>query len=419
MRTRAIVGFAIILAAHNAAAATAPIAESEAVYPILDLEENVPEPRLVGTLLTHAGDQVLYDRLKSGLQIETHSDHAAAAAIDDALRRLVQSPTARTLIDELLKEDAKVLVSFEAGQCRIHESNGKKLIVNSDAQTDTRSSTVHVKLCREMLKADPEALAAHMIEALPHELLGHALEALRARKTGLSLPYSFYFDNETNAELVGWTVSLELGGAANGWVWPYLKDPKTYFFDLELALPFYAGTFHPAQMAAPVSVLQQRLKRIPEERARLETRRGRDLRWRGIIDHFVTVHGASRESFRSLVETFDYDENIYIRRRQQVLGRIEAYLQRRLDYYASSDGAREIGELAGARENSFFGEEQARIQRRSARLRELLRGKHRPKHSSAVPVGQFRQDQLAVMYHRDRREHPEHWPRGEGGLTPE
>ena len=410
MRFGAIVGLAVFLAAHDAAAATAPADEGEALSPILDLKENVPEPRLVGTLLTKAGDQALYDRLRGALQIETRANPAAAAAIDDALRRLVQSPTARILAAELLKEGAKVRVSFEAGECRISDRNGKKIIVNSDAQTETRSSPIHVKLCREMLRADPEVLAAHMTEALPHELLGHALETLRARKRGLSLPYSYYFDNEANATLVGWTVNLELGGVPNGWIWPYLRDPKSYFSGLELALPFYAGTFHPDQMGAPVRVLEERLKRIPGERARLETRGERDRRWRGIIDHFVTVHGASRDAFHSLLETYDYSDQVYIPRRREVLGRIQSYLQNRLDYYSTIEGVREISGLQAARGDYFFVEEQARIQRRADRLRELLQGKRRPTGDAVVPAGQFSQDQLAAMYHQDRREHPEHWP---------
>jgi hypothetical protein len=261
-----------------------------------------------------------------------------------------------------------------------------------------------------MLQADPENLAVHMIEALPHELLGHALETLRARKKGLALPYMYYFDNETNAGLVGWTVSLELGGVANGWVWPYLRDSKGYLFGLELNLPFYAGTFRPDQMGAPAAVLEERLKRIPGERVKLEARRDRDRRWRRIIDHFVNVHGAKREAFHSLLEGYDYSDKVYIPRRQAVFGRIESYVRQRLDFYSSVDGAREIGELKAAQENPFFGEEQSRIQRVALRLRELMRGKHEPKHASVVPIGQFSQDQLTAMYRRDRREHPEHWP---------
>lgn len=375
-----------------------------ALLPELPLDEDAAEPKLARADLLEHDERELYDRLRAGLALETHHDHAAAAALDDALRRLVKSPTARGLAQELLATGEKPRVSFEPGDCAVYTRDGRSAISGIAAKTATRARPPQVKLCRGLLDAASDALARDLVVTLPHELLGHALEAVRARRLSPAdaAQYESAAENETNASLVGWVVGLELGAApADARMRRFLDDPDKYLAERALELQHYAGALARGERNDPAGVLRARLARLPAEREKVEAAVRGAEKWRAVIEHFVSVHGAARAAFAARLDAIERVERSYAPGRRAQLDAVEKILRERL---SRRDERREL--VGGV----FLAEEEKRIAGLRARLARLLSGKPAAKPGLSTPIGQFTRKQLVKLYEDDLREHPEHWP---------
>lgn len=353
--------------------------------------------------------QLLKDFL-AHLELLNHGNAAEAVALEQTASRLLASPTARAFARRLIASGEKVTVSFETVEnSEIVMRDGKKVMTGSGGNTSL-GPPIHVRLNKNYLAADPSVRSADLPGTLGHELLGHGLGNAEARKSHVEGPYQIYQDNETEAGLVGWVVEAELGGKLeNGHLWNYLRDPEEYARSLKMNLPYYAGTFTPAEMADPIPVLKARLKRAEAEKSGLAIARSNNLEWQSIIAHFIKVHGLKKEAFTSLQESTDNQLKVYIPMQEKDLTEIAAYVQQRIDYYETAAGKKAVTEMQAAAKKPFFTQSQKDIADLTTTLRSLAKGHEAEAAGPAPPAGQVTWTQLRALLAADRKNNPDHW----------
>ena len=360
-----------------------------------------------------APDDGLLQRLRGQLEFDDHGDPRQAAELDAAVNRLLESPTARTIAEEFIAQGKKVRVSFEPVEnSKVIELNGKKIIRASGGSTASDGDKIHVRLNKDYLGTDADFIAAELPSTLGHELLGHGLEHIKARKAGVDDTYGAYHSNEANAGLVGWIVDAERGVPLNdGHMWSYLRDPEEYHRGLKTNMAYYAGTFSTEEMERVVPVLSERLANAKKELARQPQLTAQEKAWLPIIDHFVSVHGIKSASFTSEREAIASYIDDTAPSRQARLQEIIAYVQSHMDWYKTKDGAKDIARMKADAKKPFFAEVERAADARRTHLKTLTDGRPQAESFTPPPPGQIERAELQEMYQKDKKEHPEHWPK--------
>lgn len=353
-------------------------------------------------------------RLSMRLALQAQPNTEEAEALQDTVRRLLESPTARSLAQEFLAQDAPATVSFEPlGDLRLFEHDGRRALGGVIAKTSHSGGAVSVRLTRHFLRQGRHFLARQLPGILGHELLGHGLKGLQAAQAGIWSAYHDSRENETHALLVGWAIDLELG------VWPIngnprqlIADPEGYYRNLQLFHPYYAVTLNLEKMADPVPVLQARLTEV---RGKLQAANaaGQELPlWREVIAHFILKHGVPRESFRLLLSALDYNLRTRLPRRRQTLRQVAEELEGRIRWYASPPGAMAARLLAQAYRHPFFAGIEERMRRLRDQVQTLLASQPPGEGARPGPSGQVTWDRLKEMWRQDQEKCPGHYAVG-------
>jgi hypothetical protein len=324
---------------------------------------------------------------------------------------LLATPTGRRLAEEFVAAGARARLSFVSfDNTQVLVENGKKVMYGTYAVTNSSKDLIEVKFNQDFLKTDRAFYQHHLPPILAHELLGHGLESVKAKKAGVWQAYNTHYrENETNARIVGWTVEAELGGKIHtADMWTYLRDPEGYHENLQLRLPYYSTTFSPSETRDVAAPLKERLDRARAELADIPKRIASWDSWRPIVEHFITVHGLARSSFRSLIEQIDNATKTSLPNRAEVLKSIISHLESALARFQGKDGAAAAQDLRAQFGKGFFAQEEARVDAGRARLETLLKGRsYEP--FSPPPSGQISLTQLKEMYAKDKKDNPGHW----------
>jgi len=375
---------------------------------------SVPSGEIIGGKALTAGveESRLFQRLEDLLDLVDHGDPKEAVGLRMALRWVLETSMGREVAQEFLDQNVRVKVSFEEMRdSRVAEVNGKIVLkATTGGYLSGSSGRYHLALNKDYLKTHPDFQRVDLPDTLGHELFGHGLEYIKAHKAGVEKTYSTYVNNESNAGLVGGIIYAELSGKLiSRHMGSYVEDPEKSNRELHTKFPFYAGTFSLSEMADPTGALRERIGRI--EAKRKGTRRSiRDWKkWRGHIDHFVTVHGRDRKSFRSILEGIE--EGVELASADlKSLDEIESYVHSLIQYYTSTQGSAAVQRMRTDSTKPFFVEAERKVVAHRRRLKKLLEGKQQEE-LSPLPPGQVTWSELVEMSEKDRKEHPEYWRR--------
>jgi hypothetical protein len=200
-------------------------------------------------------------------------------------------------------------------------------------------------------------------------------------------------------------VSVELGGKPDQSAWVYMQDPDNWLRSQDMNDPGYALNLTTEEMQDPVTVYKMRLAKADNKSEELKEDTKRYLEWGKRIEHFVSVHKMAPAVFRKIKENVDNGLK-YFPVQQEVLVQIKLALQRKLDYYSTDDGKRDLSELAKEAANGYFKQKDAEIKDRRARLENLLRGKTAASFEPPPVVGQLTWDQFFKLVKKDKEDCP-------------
>lgn len=351
----------------------------------------------------------LLRNLRASLDIAPDADPRAAAAMNEALESLVNTPTGRELALEFTAAGARAKVEFGGVD---HSAtvimNGRRILQASGGHTFTSENPPRVVLNRDYLDTDPDFRRVNLTSTLGHELLGHALEIHRARKAGVSHDAVYYYrGDEAGSGLIGWLVQTEMGGRLdNGHMWNYLADPERYHAGLKTNLPYYSTTLSTAEMRVPVATLQGRVAAIATDRKRTKEYAASMVVWRPVIEHFVTVHGMSRDLFSSLSDEIAAAV-IWSNDHQKDLNDINAHLADTIKQWESPKAKALKAGLAAASGSTYMRQSEERLAARADRLRGLVAGR-KPEPTVPPVPGKLAWDDLYRLRDQDRKDNPRH-----------
>jgi len=370
-----------------------------------------------GTTANNDGASAHHDleqRFLSLVRLDDHGDPAQAAALARAVRRMLGSPTGRSLAEQFLAEGAPAVVRFETFEgSRLYEEGGRKTFYGPIALTDWRDGRVLVRINLNYLAADDRALEQELPSFLAHELLGHGLWYVRAVKAKLLPAYHHHELNEANARLVGWLVDYELDRRfEDPGAWNYLSDPAQYLSKLKLWLPFYALAFSSDELKRPVQALEARLEAARAKRKRLETELGNHRAWDRIIDHFIDGHGLPARRFAELRWTMADWKQRY-KDDLANLDEIIAAVGRDLERMKAESDRRSEGYLRRAASQPLFVLLDIETRKATEKLKSLIKQSPAESPGKVGPTqaksDQFTFDDLQDLYRKDKKKHPDHW----------
>ncbi|MDD5302007.1 MAG: hypothetical protein PHS14_02775 [Elusimicrobia bacterium] len=351
----------------------------------------------------------LLRNLRSSLDIAPDADPRAAAAMNQALESLVNTPTGRELALEFTASGARAKLEFgDVDNSATVVLNGRRILRASGGHTDTFANPPVVTLNRQYLDTDPDFRRVNMAATLGHEMFGHALEIQRAKKAGVSHDAVYYYrGDEAGSGLIGWLVQAELGGRLdNGHMWNYLADPEKYHAGLKTNLPYYSTTLSTAEMRVPVATLEGRVAAIEKDRKRTNEYAASMVSWRPVIEHFVTVHGMDREPFSSLSDDI-VSAVIWSNSHQKDLDDINAHLTGTIKQWKAPAAAALKAELAAASGSAYMRQSEERLAARADRLRGLVAGR-KPEPTVPPVPGKLTWDDLYRLRDQDRKDNPRH-----------
>lgn len=357
-----------------------------------------------------ADQRDLLRELRASLDISPGSDPRAAAAMNEALESLLKTPTGRELAREFTASGARAKLEFgDVPNSTTVMMNGRRILQASGGHTQIGADPPVVTLNKHYLDTDPDFRRVNMAATLGHELFGHGFEIQRAKKAGLSVQTMLYYrGDEAGSGLVGWLVQAELGGAlSNGHMWNYLADPERYHSALKTNLPYYSTTLSLAEMRAPVATLESRVGRVAKDRESSRAHAAGMVAWRGVIEHFVTIHGVDADGFSNLTEDIA-TAVVSNNSRQKTLDGIESRLTTHIASWKSPASAPTLKTLAAAAGSPYMLQAEGRLTARAARLRGLVAGRSAEPVVPPVP-GKLTWADLHRMQDRDKKDHPEHW----------
>lgn len=371
-----------------------------------------------GPKLLPAPHAALMDRLLTRVTLDDSGNPAQAAALKSAVTRMLQSPTARGLVERFLERGAKAVIRFEEFPgSRIYETDGRKIFHAPRAFTEWRheDGTILVRLNRDYLGTDEAFQTEDLPPTIAHELLGHGLWYQRAAAEDAYQAFHHHELNETNARLVGWLTDFELDGRfeENG-AWSYLQDPAGFLSYLKLRLPYYALTFSNSELADPIRALESRLAGARAKRAQIAAERSNNRTWIPVLDHFVRNHGLAESRTRALRAHLEGTDQSYadelanidalIAEVEGSLGRMKAEADRQSERY-----------LQWAATHPMFADLERETQSHTERLLDMVRRNPPPSDPELARKaedhwrGQVTFDELVRMVEDDKRRHPDHW----------
>ncbi|MDD5302006.1 MAG: hypothetical protein PHS14_02770 [Elusimicrobia bacterium] len=370
----------------------------------------VPEPAAVPAPGPAAAADPLSARLRARLVLDDGGDPLAREALDMAVRRLLESPTARELAEEFVRRGVTVKVSFEAMENSVVAVRGGRKSLSGYGGTSTHASGGGwVKLNRDYLRTDAVYQLQDLPATLGHELLGHALGAARAEAAGLDNAWNRWRGDEAAAGLTGWLVAAELGHVPNdAHLWRWLEDPEHYFREMHLAGGYYAKTFSAEEAADPAHAYRERLGRVDAALELFDRRAAEAVDWNKVIDHFETEHGADRRRF-ALVRA-ELASAAVPEERAAERERLLAVRRDLLAAAAALNDPAEKASLAAAAkslQNPFFIEADARARLLGERLRAAVSLAPKPAKRDPEDLDAA---ELLAMYRKDLVENPSHWP---------
>ena len=348
-----------------------------------------------------------------------YSGHTTQAdALKAARTRMLQSPTARGLVERFLEGNSRATIRFEEFPgSRIYETDGRKLFHAPRAFTEWRQDdgSILVRLNRDYLGTDEAFQTQDLPPTIAHELLGHGMWYERSGAENAYQAFHHHELNETNARLVGWLVDFELDGRfeENG-AWSYLQDPAGFLSYLKLRLPYYALTFSNAELADPVGTLERRLEAARAKRAQLEQERANNRTWLPVLDHFVRSHGLAEARTRALRAHLEGTDQSYA----DELANVDALIAEvagslsRMKTEADHQSERY---LKWAAQQPLFDALERETRERTERLLEMVRRNPPPADPELARKaeehwrGQVTFDELVRMVEDDKRRNPAHW----------
>lgn len=354
-----------------------------------------------------APDPALVKAFLAQVDIEADKDPRAVPAIRAALTDILKTPTGREIARAFVAEKARAKIHFEkiAGSSVVLD-NGKKILQASGGNTTTWEDPPIVNLNRDYLDTDPEFMRMNVASTLAHEMLGHAFQSQRERRAGLPFAVSnAYRGDEANAGLIGWLVQTELGGRLdNSHMWNYLKNPEIYHRSLQTNMAYYAVSLSPAEMKDPVGTLKGRVSAAGKARAQLQDEAESMRFWRRVVEHFVTVHGVSREKFSSIDQDIDSFLGHYLKLADDNLDEIESSLKDKIALLESPKGAARLKEFKEASDSPILAANEARLAKYRTRLAGLTAGRRKEPTMPPVP-GKLTWDDLSKMWADDDPAH--------------
>jgi len=341
----------------------------------------------------------LLAELKKHVTINDRGVPAEGAALNAILARMMDSPTARELAAEFIKEDAKAVIAFEdVPGTEIFEINGKKTFWTDDGYSDTEKNPPEVALNSAYLAAQTENAPA----VTAHELLGHVLERKRAERYGVAEVYKFHRNEEANAGLIGWTVGAELGNKiTDGWSWKYMADPDDYHKRLQSTTAAYAAKLSTEEMKSPRTAYEKRLADIETLLLGLPARRESLVTWQRIIDHFIEEHDMDGDPFTSLNESL-YATLQSLPDTEYNLRKIKEHLESLIRKCDGEAGKAWTGSLAAKADNGYFKEKARVMEERRQVLTGLMQGKTWESEAPPTPPGQISRAQLEELWEKDK-----------------
>lgn len=355
-----------------------------------------------------AKQRALLDGLLARVELKPGDDPRAPALLHETFVRLVRTPTGAEMSARFIAENARAVVEFGVHlSSAVRMVNGKAVLLYSGGDTDTSKHPPVIMLNQGYLETDPAWRGPEMTGTLGHEMFGHAFERQRADKAGVTSSLNHYRGDEANAGLLGWLIELEAGAPADdGNMWNYIQDPEAYHRNLETLMAYYAGTFSVADMKNPLATLKDRRDRVDQARARLHQRRESTDNWRPVVEHFIEVHGMSRDDFSNILASIDGTDK-FTETEDKEYVHIQSYIDS-LSAHWSGDGAAELATISAESGSPYYVGTEERLQVLRGRLKDLTA--NRKPEPSAPPVpGQITWDQLSDMYEKDLKDHPEHW----------
>lgn len=364
----------------------------------------------------------LLDRLKGQLELLDHGSPQQAAELGLALERMLESPFARQLAEELVRHKTKVRVSFEPLDSALVESEGRKVLTGTHGEM-VSGDVPHVKLASDYLAADAGYRAGALPVTLGHELLGHALEHVKAKRARVDDTYFHYELNETNARLVGWIIEAERG---SGWGDDldevYLRDPEDYEARLKLMSKSYAAKLDLDGLSDPAGALKETLALVRSEYDKVRARLIAPYEeYKRAAEHFVAGHGLTRAALRPAFAEIERRLNAGREELARVVA-IRVYVEERLAWYATPEGRQAAAELKKDAAHPYFLGRARDIAERTERLEKLAakpqpavltlegmtvtarRDSTPPPAPAVIGWGDF-----LVLLDEDREAHPEHF----------
>lgn len=357
-------------------------------------------------------------RLLEKLELDDHGNPAERRLLENVVRRLMDSPTARRYTEDLLASGGRAKVSFEeVGGYRVVEEGGKKTFHGIFGETNFDGDIPHVRLNRQYLESDADFVMAHAPKALGHELLGHVVYHVKAAALDLVWPFRYYKDNETLSGLVEWIITAELGEKlSNGRMWQYLQSPDLYHRNLHVVAPFYAGTFDREEARDLEGTLRARQERVLREMRDGEEDARNWAQWKAIADHFTEHHQINPESLRQVRRTIEGSlENRRLGAKE--LAAIDSYVQHLLDALGQEEGRKWAAGFLQSMSHSFFAQVEEEVARLTRHLRHLVERRQagEPEAPAEPPapaedgLRQITFDELGAMYREDLARNPGHW----------
>ncbi|MFA6434959.1 MAG: hypothetical protein WCW52_09720 [Elusimicrobiales bacterium] len=336
-----------------------------------------------------ADKKMLATQLRMHMTLEDHGNPEEKAALEAVILRMMDSPTARELAVKFANENARAVVSFsEIPGSTVVMVDGKETLWGTHGFTLLDRTPPVVKINKYYMQHDKDLA----VRVLAHEMMGHALEKKRT-EGGLGDDRMLNVDEEESARLIGWLVGAELYVKPEDEVWTYLDNPEEWREASKMWSIDYSLTLTTPEMKNPVPVYKARLaaafKASQQLQQQNEARKTFD-RW---IDHFITVHKMTPDSFRALRESFDNFVKD-LPRVQKLHEDIQAALQNMLTSISSDDGKRFLSELAKDAENPYFTRKDAAITQRRVKLEGLMMRKQNSVANPPPVNGQLSFDDL-------------------------
>jgi len=320
--------------------------------------------------------------------------------------RLMDSPYARQLALDFIKEDIRAVLAFEdVPGTEIHIVNGKKTFSTFGGHTHRETSPETVHLNRGYLQANKEAAP----DAIAHELFGHVVEHAHAKAAGVWFASQYHRDGEINASLIGWIVSAELGGKADdSWGREYINHTDRFCKDFSIMSPFYAQILSTEEMRDPAPVYLRRIQDAEQKLAGLPKLRAMSLYWLKVIAHFTgSHHKMNPASFSDIRNRFD-SKLVELRNTESDLCAVKArlkFLLGRRDKMDLTDWMNWTVQLAAADRNHYFTRTDAEVDERKRILAALYSKLKPPPKTIQGRNGQFTERQLKELWDKDTAHH--------------